>query len=403
MHPLFVYLLQASGCMLLFYVVYYTLLRRLTFFTCNRIYLVMSLLISLVIPILTIQIGINNNSSIKHFIPRWHIETADSSSNTFVNDSGMEFNTILLFIYATGSVLMLIKFVLNLQNILKVYFKKADKISGHIRIVKGTEKINNCSFLDTIFVDAKAMNTDEYEQIVKHEECHIQQYHSYDKLFIHLVKIAFWFNPVIYLYTRSLEEIHEFEADSLLTKQTDKHEYANLLLRIAISNHIHLVNCFSRHSLKARIQMLFSGKSNKIKRLSYLAIIPLLALTITSFSLRVIITPGNNDKKTIPADKVKKTEQPFFTRKTVKDNKGNEFDEVRIHFGKTYITGAIEKGGKILYVIEGKNYEEEQVKKFTADEISRLNCPCKVQIREKDKDSLIFGEYDGIVEIKGKK
>ena len=37
--------------------------------------------------------------------------------------------------------------------------------------------------------------------------------HSYDMLFISIVKSLQWFNPFIYLLGSDIKEIHEYEAD----------------------------------------------------------------------------------------------------------------------------------------------------------------------------------------------
>src|ERR1700759_3060353 len=50
------YLLQVSGCMAIFYLFYYLLLNRLTFFTINRYYLLATLALSFIIPLLTIPV-----------------------------------------------------------------------------------------------------------------------------------------------------------------------------------------------------------------------------------------------------------------------------------------------------------------------------------------------------------
>ena len=42
---------------------------------------------------------------------------------------------------------------------------------------------------------------------------HIEQKHSWDKLFIEFVQAVFWFNPIFYWLKKELFLIHEYLAD----------------------------------------------------------------------------------------------------------------------------------------------------------------------------------------------
>jgi hypothetical protein len=63
-----IYLLQVSACMGLFYGFYYLMLSRLTFFTINRWYLVATLVLSFVIPLLTITVRPDSAPIIKEAV-----------------------------------------------------------------------------------------------------------------------------------------------------------------------------------------------------------------------------------------------------------------------------------------------------------------------------------------------
>lgn len=42
------------------------------------------------------------------------------------------------------------------------------------------------------------IDSDLGKQILKHEMVHIEQKHSWDKIFIEFVQAVFWFNPIFY-------------------------------------------------------------------------------------------------------------------------------------------------------------------------------------------------------------
>ncbi len=90
----------------------------------------------------------------------------------------------------------------------------------------------------------------------------------------------------MYLYRKSIDEIHEFEVDALLTERTDKKIYAGFLLNLATQKSAALVNNFSSAPLKTRIKMIFTQRSGRLKRAFYAIGIPIMLLAVLSFSVQ---------------------------------------------------------------------------------------------------------------------
>jgi hypothetical protein len=65
---------------------------------------------------------------------------------------------------------------------------------------------------------------------------------------------------------------------------TNKNNYANLLLNLAVNGQGMLCNNFSKAPLKKRIKMLFTKPSNNMKKSVYLFIIPLVLLSCLAFA-----------------------------------------------------------------------------------------------------------------------
>lgn len=131
------------------------------------------------------------------------------------------------------------------------------------------------SFFKSIFLGDKVL-TKEHESIIKHELVHIQQKHSWDLLFFELLRIVFWFNPLVYVYQSRISELHEFIADAHMAKTNKKEQYQLLLSEVFQTQHISFVNQFFKTSLiKKRIAMLQKSKSKKIWRLKYLLLVPM--------------------------------------------------------------------------------------------------------------------------------
>lgn len=120
------------------------------------------------------------------------------------------------------------------------------------------------SFLHYIIISAS-----DYEHlrrpILAHEQAHIRLGHTYDLLLLEAVKAVQWFNPFVYLLGRDLKAVHEYEADSaVLSFGIDAKTYQLLLVTKAVGSRLQTVcNNLSHHSLKKRIKMMHTHKSNR--------------------------------------------------------------------------------------------------------------------------------------------
>ena len=78
----------------------------------------------------------------------------------------------------------------------------------------------------------ESFRSDELEKICIHESIHAKQYHTLDILIVELVSILFWFNPLITVLKKHLQEVHEYLADERIINSTDmKKSYYHLLLK----------------------------------------------------------------------------------------------------------------------------------------------------------------------------
>lgn len=133
------------------------------------------------------------------------------------------------------------------------------------------------SFFNTIFL-GENISEENRTSIIAHEKIHIEQKHSLDLLFFELLRIIFWFNPMVYLYQKRMAMLHEFIADAkVITKKDKRQYYQNLLSEVFQTEHISFINTFFNQSLiKKRIIMLQKSKSRKIKLMKYLLLLPIL-------------------------------------------------------------------------------------------------------------------------------
>ncbi len=280
------YLLKVSACSALFFAFYLLVLRKLTFFSFNRFYLVVSLFASFLIP--TLNFTIEREIQAENFAEVNLATDVQLDNAVFVPQEmaiatpvAEEFDWLgLLPIAYSLVVLMIISISLFKLFQLFKHTKQAVKTNNGLKLVAKAKGFTNCSFFNYVFIDENSLSASELEVLLQHEKVHASQLHSLDKMILLLVKGILWFNPIIYLYDKALEQVHEFEADEKVSTTFGTAPYANLLLKLAISkNEMPLVHNFVKSPIKGRIKMLFNSKSKNMKKLCYLLALPI-ALTL---------------------------------------------------------------------------------------------------------------------------
>ena len=260
-------------------ILYLSIFRRLTFFGINRLYLILALLSGLVIPLIKLPV---NQNPVYSFImePIVFLE----AGNTILNDisysnigPGLIWTSIAV-IYAIVFILAIIRFAAGLNNIYQLYTEnEVQKEKDHVRIIVAND-LAPFSFLNFFFISRKLWFSSYYDTIKAHELVHIRQKHSWDRLFAEIMKIIFWFNPVIYLYRNAISANHEFLADEMASGDRKK-AYSNLLVQTAGLRSDKLpVNSFIYSPVKNRIKMIYKNRSKPFYRAIYLFALPLVII-----------------------------------------------------------------------------------------------------------------------------
>lgn len=204
-----------------------------------------------------------------------------------------------LVTYLIVSSLILIKLVFNvfvfLVHILR--FKK-QRYEDFTLVMTNSSK-GSFSFLRWVFVNPKELTEKELESIITHEKIHVSQHHTIDLLLIELLTAVMWFNPVVWMMRKSLQQLHEYLADEgVLCAGIDKLQYQALLLnQVAEERLIGLSSNFNHSLIKKRIMMMTKQKTNQKTKLKIAALLPLAAILF----LAVACVNGRNKTNVVTA------------------------------------------------------------------------------------------------------
>ncbi len=270
------YFFWSSISLTIFYLFYLVLLKRETFFLLNRIYLLSSLCLSMVLPLLDLSTLIA--------LPKQQLMVSTLSviageKLAFVAEK--EF-TWLPVIYWSGVVFTAVLLLI--------------KLFGVKREMKLPKKGSAFSFWRTKVIDRELAD---FVAIDAHEDIHVKQFHTLDILLIELIAVFFWFNPLIYCYRRSLKFIHEYLADeNAASFAGSKKQYAMVLFLQNFKAGPAFANTFYNPPLlEARIRMLQSKRSNVYHLWKYSLYMPLIVLMIVMCSFNGSYFSSRSTKK----------------------------------------------------------------------------------------------------------
>ena len=313
------YLLTANLYLLLFYGCYWLLLRRNTFFGLNRAYLLLSVGLSLLLPL--VELPQETAGPVQVITLPTFVVGTNAAETTGGPTSAQWF----WLAYGLGVAVMLGRLVLSLRRVLRLIHRGTfEQRPGYTLVRLPTDASPSFSFGRYLVLNRTDAQSSERQTapdaLLQHEEAHIRQHHTADVLFIELVRAAFWFNPVLLLYKCALQEVHEFLADRAASVPPP--DYARQLVAHALhipsaafSERLTLTTPFSSSStLKQRIVMLHKPQSSRRALLGYALALPLAAV------LAMCTQPDRDQPQTeaarssqASARKPVKVEGPIFT------------------------------------------------------------------------------------------
>ena len=284
MEPIYMYLLQSALISGGFLAVYHLFLKRDTLFKENRLFLLSGLVLAFVFPLIKIQRTIvvdKSNLLQTSEITTQNTPMAVPESNIYTMEN------VLLAVYLGVSAFLLLRLIIRLVALNKLArnaHKRKERPFLHMETEK---KISPFSFFNYIFYNPKLFEPQELDSVLEHEKVHARQYHTLDILLLEVLKIFFWFNPVLWLYKSAVKQNLEYLADHFaIESATDKKSYQYLMLKQAVNTQEYtLANSFYNSLIKKRIVMLNQNQSKKINVLKTLVVAPLLGLLLVSFNI----------------------------------------------------------------------------------------------------------------------
>lgn len=279
-------MIKAAVYMAGFFLVYRLLLSRDTMYGRNRSFILLSVISALTLPSITIigakpiSIPVFSRVLSEIFVSG----TGSKSSSSNMAATGLSGYNWLFIIYLAGVFFSGLKLSLDLIGLVFLIGHNKTRCSHIIRI----HGFNTSGFsaFGHVFVNNR-LTAEEADEIIKHEQNHLNHHHSFDIIFIELIKAVQWFNPFIHLFGRSLRAVHEYQADQeCITLGMPVHNYQKLLINQVFKSKVFTItNSFSNPSLiKKRMIMMTKKRSRALANLKLLMVLPVIAAVMIFIS-----------------------------------------------------------------------------------------------------------------------
>lgn len=289
------YFIEVTICWAGFYGLYVLLLSKTTFFRANRYYLIGTMLLGLLAPLMNLPTFAPEPESIPG-VAYLHPVTVGAQQLEVVvtaraEDPGFNYYRLLQWIYLGGLLLFGSRFLYGLWQIRQLYREgRKEKYEGYT-LVRTRKPHLPFSFFGYLFwSDRIDLEGEDGKAVLRHEQAHISDRHSFDVLLMEILCLTFWFSPFVYLYRRSLRTVHEYLADHVVLQTTGRKKYGHLLLKQSQSGlQVALANHFFQNQIKQRIMMMTRHKTSRKALLRYFLAVPLFILFLLAFANRQLI------------------------------------------------------------------------------------------------------------------
>jgi TonB family protein len=282
-----IYDLKVAVLLAVFYMFYRLMLAHETFHRANRIVLLLTAVLSFVLPlcVITIHETVTMQRAANVAVGSFQVDMMNEEPATPL------WQIVLPILFIIGMVATLVHTLSSLFRIIKIirHSEQYPQTDGTTICVTGNASLAPFSWMHYI-----VMNRSDYETsdaaILAHERGHICLHHSWDLLLVDTLTALQWFNPAMWMLRSDLRAIHEYEADAaVLSQGINARQYQYLLITKAAGiGGYSLANGISHSTLKNRINMMLHTKSDRSHLLKLLTLLPIVGIALAVNAEKVV-------------------------------------------------------------------------------------------------------------------
>ena len=308
-----IYILEWSACLLLFLLLYKMCFSGTTFHRFNRIFLLGSVVLSAVLPLI-------------HIVPTTQMEPVaevcrttawvdPTPLSTITIQSTIETQSDKMTPAETGAALLLVAYLLYIiiqltgwgKSCAKMLWflrgKRSHRVGRWIRLVEHDGEYGPFSWMNFIVISSSEQGFGRRASI-RHELSHILLLHHLDLL---LLMICVIINPTCWLVMKEIKVVHEYEADDEVINhyRIQSRDYQRLLILRTVGAEAYALASSFNLNIKKRIIMMKKKQSHWWRMAWIVITLPLISFTLMAFS------KPKDVLKEVVDNSMRKVEQPI--------------------------------------------------------------------------------------------
>ena len=309
-----IYLVLSSLCLALLYGVYRLALSRTTLHRFNRIVLLSIIGLSVILPSFRIKgisfdlkkdqtVLVEEENTIQEvqtevvsffskpveYIPMTQVEPKPDVKTSVATGvkvaetvTQLDWFSIITYLYLMGVAFFMIRLLIGITRAETLCRLGGRQLPDGSKLLVCDGEFQPTSWRRTVIMSRRDFESAESDIIIEHELTHIHCRHSIDVVISQIACALQWFNPAAWALKRSLQEVHEYEADAnVLADGENERRYQICLVQAALSRRIgYVTSNFADCSTKKRIKMMKRSQSSPFVCLRALLMLPVALVTI---------------------------------------------------------------------------------------------------------------------------
>jgi TonB family protein len=278
MEEMLIYQGKVAIAFMVFFIAFKVLFDSWKNFGFNRLYLLGSMILSFIVPLITFTIVREVAPTFVYF---------ESSGNeifiapTAAQKEQINILQIILTLYFAGVIFFMARLLAGHVRAISIIFKSRKMQENGIPLYIYPAEIHPFAFFSKVVVPENALKGKAFHMILKHEMVHIREKHWLDNLTSELLCAVQWFNPFAWMMKGALKRNLEFQADNKVVAFHDAETYQMALVSMANTQGPGtFLTAINSTDLKTRIKMMKMKTENKYAVVKQLVVLPLLAVLV---------------------------------------------------------------------------------------------------------------------------
>jgi hypothetical protein len=307
------YILEWALCLLIFLVVYKVCFSGSTFHRFNRFYLLGSVAVAALLPLMHVSISVNEGMNVRqlriadtqfaqqlssaNISPELYQKSAAANEGTLISGNGLTqsmqnkkaasrpslWAVILILSYISYVILLVFGWTKSFFKMCRfIRGKRSHRLGRWIRIVVHDGAFGPFSWLNYVVISNREVGFARKASML-HEISHIKNGHAIDLVVLLACSIL---NPVCWLVLNEIKIVHEYEADDDVINRyhIQKRDYQRLLIIRTVGAEAYALASSFNLNIKQRIKMMKKKQSTWWRMSCIILTVPIVGIALTAFA-----------------------------------------------------------------------------------------------------------------------